>query len=118
MDQQLVVQLGALGALVLVLVGLVVALRTGTLVTGRELERIEKTHAAALAREQQIHDGVLADARGYITQWQAAHATTAESLRTALDANELLAQQADRLVSGTELTQRLIEAMRAKVDHD
>lgn len=124
--EQLAVQLGAFGALVVVLVGLVVALRTGTLVTGRELERAAAAaaaelqrqadaHAAQLQREQALHDESIADARTEAKEWRDAHAATAESLRTALDANELLAQQADRLVSGTELTQRLIEAMRQKV---
>lgn len=105
--EQLAVQLGAFGALVVVLVGLVVALRNGTLVTGRQLER-----------EQAVHDAAIAYERAQTQQWRDAHTAAAESLRVALDANELLAQQADRLVSGTELTQRLIEAMRVKVDHD
>lgn len=111
-------QLGALGALVLVLVGLVVALRTGTLVTGRELARLEAAHAASLAREQQVHDEVVAEERAQKSSWRGAYLEGQAALRTALDANELLAQQADRLLSGTELTQRLIEAMRARVDHD
>lgn len=104
--EQLAVQFGAFGVLLLVLVGLVVALRTGSLVTGKQLDR-----------EQAVHDEVIADARGQAEQWRQAYLEATASLQTALGANELLAQQADRLVSGTELTQRLIEAMRARVDH-
>lgn len=109
---QLWLQLGAFGALVGVVVSLVVALRTGTLTTGREIARLERAHAAQLEREQKVQDQVVAGLRADVAEWRSATREGEKSLRTALDANELLAQQADRLASGTELTQRLIETMR------
>lgn len=115
MVDQLWLQLGAFGALVGVVVSLVVALRTGTLVTGRELTRLERAHAAQLAREQKVHDEVVVEERSQKAAWREAYLEQERAARTALDANELLAQQNDRLASGTELTARLIEALRAKV---
>lgn len=112
---QLAVQLGAIGALVAVLVSLVAALRTGSLVPGKTVDRLVAAHETARQREQRLADDAIAEARAQTQQWRDAHLEAAESLRTALDANDLLSQQADRLVSGTELTQRLIESLRARV---
>lgn len=112
---QLAVQLSAIGALVLVLVGLVVALRSGALVPGSTVDRLVGAHETGRRREQQLHDETVVDLRAQVQQWREAYEQTAGHLQTALDANELLAQQADRLVSGTELTQRLIESLRARV---
>jgi hypothetical protein len=93
-----------IGGLLAVLAGLIVALRTGTLVAGAELLRQEKWYREALDRERLTAD-----------RWQAAHDLAVRAADTALETSRLLAQQNDRLASGQELTERLIESLRQKV---
>lgn len=92
------------GGLLAVLVGLIVALRTGVLVPGSVLDRQERWYREALERERSAAD-----------RWQTAHELQARATDTALETSRLLAQQNDRMASGQELTERLIESLRQKV---
>lgn len=96
--------LGAVGGLVAALAGLLVALRTGVLVQGSVLDRQERWYREALHREREVTD-----------KWQAAHDLAARAADTALETSRILAAQNDRLASGQELTERLIESLRQKV---
>lgn len=93
-----------IGGLFAALAGLLLALRTGVLVQGSVLDRQERWYRDALQREQAAAD-----------KWQAAHDLQARAADTALETARLLAQQNDRLASGQELTERLIESLRQKV---
>jgi hypothetical protein len=95
----------AIGALVLMLGGLLVAIRTGTFISSRELDRLVQAKDAEITRLRQD-----------VETWQTAATRNADALGVALDANRLMAIQGDRLLSGQELTERLILAMRERVN--
>ncbi len=91
---------GAVGVLMFVIVGVIL----GRILPAATVDRLERRYQAEIDNLKTERD-----------QWRETARRADEALQTALRANELTAQQVDRLAVGTELTERLIDTMRRQV---
>jgi hypothetical protein len=114
---------GGVGGLVVSLVGLLTALRTGVLANGKELTRLqaavdkqladqEKSHAAELARLEALFGGTITHERQNAANWRANTEKLQGALDVALDANGVWARQAELSAVTSDLTNRVLETIR------
>jgi hypothetical protein len=114
---------GGIGGLVASLVGLIVSIRSGVLVSGGELIRLQasttkqlddqaKVHAEELARLEKLFGGTIEHERSDGAEWRRNAERLQEALDVALKANAVWARQAEVAAVSSDLTNRVLETIR------
>lgn len=114
---------GGIGGLAASWVLLIAALRTGVLVSGKELTRLETStakqlddqaaiHAQELARLEKLFGGTIDHERLNAAEWRENTEKLQGALDVALKANETWARQAELTAVSSDLTNRVLETIR------
>lgn len=115
--------LGGIGGLAACLGGLILALRTGILASGMELNRLQRNadkqlaeqaaaHASELARLEKLFGGTIDYERTNAAKWQQNTEKLQGTLDVALEANSMWARQAEMSAVTSDLTNRVLDTLR------
>lgn len=105
---------GGVGGLVASLVGLIIALRSGVLASGKELTRLQQAHVDELKRLEGVYTGTIQHERSNAGEWRQNSGKLQEALDVALEANRTWARQAEIAAVTQDLTNKVLETVNRR----